>query len=176
MSNWPASIWIRIWEASVIWPLPIRVENHICLSRDVQVTGAAWWAATRIMAGVRDLMQRTRIGQAQVEYSLLIWSRGWVMLCAVCTVHKETRSVSLLVEPQNQGWRFFSGLASKPLGRVSRFGPQNRQPRFGDLGIKITMTVSWFGPQNQAGYGLSVAPQNQWEDVDGAGHMLGSRG
>jgi hypothetical protein len=32
------------------------------------------------------------------------------------------------------------------------------------------MTVSWFEPQNQAGYGLSVAPQNRWEDEDGAGH------
>jgi hypothetical protein len=32
------------------------------------------------------------------------------------------------------------------------------------------MTVSWFGPQNQVGYGLSVAPQSQWEDEDGTGH------
>jgi hypothetical protein len=24
---------------------------------------------------------------------------------------------------------------------------------------------SWFGPPNQAGYGLSVAPQNQQEDL-----------
>jgi hypothetical protein len=45
--------------------------------------------------------------------------------------------------------------------RVFRFEPQNRQLRFGDLGIKITATVSWFGPQNQACYGLSIAPQNQ---------------
>jgi hypothetical protein len=29
--------------------------------------------------------------------------------------------------------------------------------------------VSWFWPQNQVGYGLSVAPQNQWE-ADGVGH------
>jgi hypothetical protein len=27
------------------------------------------------------------------------------------------------------------------------FGPQNRQLRFGDLGLKITVTVSWFGLQ-----------------------------
>jgi hypothetical protein len=45
-------------------------------------------------------------------------------------------------------------LASKPLGRflpvcplnwwrrVSRFGPQNRLVRFGDMGLKITVTVS----------------------------------
>jgi hypothetical protein len=30
--------------------------------------------------------------------------------------------------------------------------------------------VSWFGPQNQVGYGLSVAPQNRREDEDNAGH------
>jgi hypothetical protein len=57
--------------------------------------------------------------------------------------------------------------------RVSRFGSQNRQLWFGDLGLKITATVSWFGPQNQAGFGLSVAPQNRWREV-GAGHALRS--
>jgi hypothetical protein len=31
------------------------------------------------------------------------------------------------------------------------------------------MTVSWIGPQNQVGFGLSVAPQNRWREV-GAGH------
>jgi hypothetical protein len=35
----------------------------------------------------------------------------------VCTVHVETRSASFLVEPQNQGRQFVSGLASKSLGR-----------------------------------------------------------
>jgi hypothetical protein len=37
------------------------------------------------------------------------------------------------------------------------------------LDLKITATVSWFGPQNQADFGLSVAPQNQRMEV-GAGH------
>jgi hypothetical protein len=32
------------------------VENRVSLSRDVLVTGAAWQAAMRIMAGVRDLV------------------------------------------------------------------------------------------------------------------------
>jgi hypothetical protein len=36
--------------------------------------------------------------------------------------------------------------------------------------------VSWFGPQNQAGYGLSVASQNRQEDEDGVGHTLRSSG
>jgi hypothetical protein len=38
------------------------------------------------------------------------------------------------------------GLASKPVGWVFWFGPQNRELQFGDLGLKITMIVSWFGP------------------------------
>jgi hypothetical protein len=73
----------------------------------------------------------------------------------------KTRSADFLVEPQNQGRRFVSGLASKSVARISRFVPQNRQLRFGDLAIKITATVSWFVPKNQTGFGLSVAPQNQ---------------
>jgi hypothetical protein len=34
------------------------------------------------------------------------------------------------------------------------------------------VTVSWFRPQNQVGYGLLVVPQNQREDEDGAGRDL----
>jgi hypothetical protein len=52
----------------------------------------------------------------QVGYSVAEQSRGRVTLCAVCIVHVETRSVSLLIEFQNQGRRFISGLALKPLG------------------------------------------------------------
>jgi hypothetical protein len=28
------------------------------------------------------------------------------------------------------------------------------------------VTVSWFVPQNQAGFSLSIAPQNRWREVD----------
>jgi hypothetical protein len=53
----------------------------------------------------------------------------------------------------------FLGRASKPRWwSVSWFGPQNWQLQFGDLGLKIIVTVSWFEPQNQAAYSLSVAP------------------
>jgi hypothetical protein len=95
---------------------------------------------------------------AQVEYSVAGRLRGRVAPCAVCTWHVETRSVSFLVEPQNQGGGGFPGLGLK-IGSY----------RFVDLGLKITVTVSWFGPQNQAGFGLLVAPQNQRREV-GAGH------
>jgi hypothetical protein len=54
---------------------------------------------------------------AQVGYSVAGRSRGQVTPCAVWTWHVETRSAGFLVEPQNQGRRFVSGLALKSLGR-----------------------------------------------------------
>jgi hypothetical protein len=38
----------------------------------------------------------------QIGYSMAGRSEGQVTSCAVYTVHKEMRSVGLLVEPQNQ--------------------------------------------------------------------------
>jgi hypothetical protein len=37
----------------------ISLENRVCLSRGVQVVGVAWRVATRIVAGVGDMVQRT---------------------------------------------------------------------------------------------------------------------
>jgi hypothetical protein len=79
-------------------------------------TCAAWCAVMRIMAGVGDLCRGLGM-VTQVGYSVGGRSRGWVVLCAVCTMHVKMRSVGFLVEPQNQGRRFVSGLGSKPLGR-----------------------------------------------------------
>jgi hypothetical protein len=50
---------------------------------------------------------------AQVEYSVARRSRGQMALCAVCTVHVEMSHAGFLVEPQNQGRWFVSGLPSK---------------------------------------------------------------
>jgi hypothetical protein len=52
----------------------------------------------------------------QARYSVAGRSKSRVMLCAVCTVHEDTRSMRFLVEPQNQGRWFVYGLFSKPLG------------------------------------------------------------
>jgi hypothetical protein len=41
----------------------VLLENRVCLSRGVQVVGAAWRAATRTVAGVGDLVQRTGDGR-----------------------------------------------------------------------------------------------------------------
>jgi hypothetical protein len=73
------------------------------------VAGAAWRAAMRIVAGVGDLVQRTEDGRTSRVLG------GRVAPCATCTVHVETRSAGSLVEPQNKGRQFVSGLASKPL-------------------------------------------------------------
>jgi hypothetical protein len=55
----------------------------------------------------------------QVRYSVVGRSGGRVTPCVICTVHKETSGADFLVEAQNRGQRFVSGLASKPLGYFS---------------------------------------------------------
>jgi hypothetical protein len=77
---------------------------------------------------------------AQVGYLVAGRSGGQVMLCAVCTVHEVTRSTNFLVESQNQGRRFVSGLASKPLGRFSLIWSQNRWLEF--LGLSLKTVIS----------------------------------
>jgi hypothetical protein len=45
----------------LFYPYPLfHLENRVCLTRVVQVVGAAWRAAMRIMTGVEDLVQRIR--------------------------------------------------------------------------------------------------------------------
>jgi hypothetical protein len=71
------------------------------------------------------------------------------MLCAVYTVHKETRSMGFLVEPQNHGWRFVSSLASKPWLTVCQwFGLKTTGTGFPVWATKPAATVWWFMPQN----------------------------
>jgi hypothetical protein len=41
----------------------VHLENHVCLSRGVQVAGVAWRAAMRIVAEVGDLEQRIEDGR-----------------------------------------------------------------------------------------------------------------
>jgi hypothetical protein len=61
------------------------VENRICLSHDVQMTGAAWWTATRIVTGVGDLVQRIDDGRTgRVLSDRTIKMSGGV----VCGLHR----------------------------------------------------------------------------------------
>jgi hypothetical protein len=60
------------------------LENHVCLSRDVQVAGAVWRAVMRIMTGVGDLVQRTGDGHTgQILDGRAIERSGGV----VCGLH-----------------------------------------------------------------------------------------
>jgi hypothetical protein len=78
---------------------------------------------------------------AHVGYSVAKRSRGRVALCTVCTVHVETRSVSFLVEPQNQGGGGFIGLGVKT-SSYSLVIWASKSPRwFLGLGLKTKQTL-----------------------------------
>jgi hypothetical protein len=92
---------------------------------------------------------------AQVGYSAVGRSRGRVAPCVVCTWHRETRSAGFLVEHQNQGRRFvsglaskttrtvFTGLASKPVAMVSSgLATKPAATVFSSLASKLVATVS----------------------------------
>jgi hypothetical protein len=95
----------------------------------------------------------------------------------VCSLHRAQgdRERDFLRSASKPRSMVSPSLASKPVAIVLVVWPQNHSLEFSGLGFKIgscgLATVSWFGPQKQEGYGLLVAPQNQWEDEDGTGHV-----
>jgi hypothetical protein len=80
---------------------------------------------------------------AQVGYLVAGRSRGQVAPC-----------VGFLVEHQNQGRRFVSGLTSKLLGQFSPVWPQNQWRRFLQFGFKTSGDGFLVEPQNQGGGGF----------------------
>jgi hypothetical protein len=85
-------------------------------------------------------------------WSNTYWVLGGLMIGrpgdAVCYLHRAHKDE----EHEFLDW------ASKLRLTVSWFVPQNRQLWFGDLGLKITATVSLFVHQNQTDFDLSVVP------------------
>jgi hypothetical protein len=173
MSHWLVEVWIRISDISVILPLPLyHMENRVCLSLGVQVAGATWRVAMRIMPGVGNLVWRTGDSQTQVRYSVAERSGGRLMSCSVYTVYVETRSTGFLVEPQNLGRQFSVVWPQNNWDSLSVVWPQNHWDSFLRFGIKTgddgfsrfglktsdsgfsvwaskpTATVWWFGSQN----------------------------
>jgi hypothetical protein len=82
-----------------------HVENHVCLSRGVQVTGAAWWVATRIVAEVGDLVQRTGDG-----------GTGWIL--GGRTIGRSSDAICGRHHPQGDEEQIFLGSASKSRSTV----------------------------------------------------------
>jgi hypothetical protein len=174
MSYWLGEVWIRIRNISVVLTLFfVSLENRVCLSRDVQVAGAAWRASTRIVAWVGDLVQRIadgRTGQllgsqaiersggivyglhrecGNGEHGFLGWaSKSRSTVCDWFGL-KITRIIFSGLVSKSVA-TIFSGLASKSMARVSRFVPQNRQLQFGDLDLKFSaMFLIWASKPNR---------------------------
>jgi predicted alpha/beta superfamily hydrolase len=64
------------------------LENRVCFSHGVQVAGAAWWAAMRIMTGVGDLVQRSEDDHTgEVLDGRMIGRSG----DTVCSLHRARR-------------------------------------------------------------------------------------
>jgi hypothetical protein len=73
-------------KSGTFWFSPLslfHLENHVCLSRGVQVAGAAWRAATRIVAGVGDLVQRTGDGRTGRVLGGRTIERSGVAVCGL---------------------------------------------------------------------------------------------
>jgi hypothetical protein len=86
MSHLLGEVLIRILDILVVLPLFfVSLENHVCLSCGVQVAGATWCVAMRIMVGVGDLVQRTADGRTgRVLGGRAIEKSGGV----VCGLHR----------------------------------------------------------------------------------------
>jgi hypothetical protein len=63
------------------------LENHVCLSHGVQVVGAAWCAATRTVAGVGDLVQRTGDGHTGRVLGGRVVERSGGSMCGLHRAH-----------------------------------------------------------------------------------------
>jgi hypothetical protein len=87
-----------------------------------------------------------------------------------------TRSAGLLVEHQNQGRQFVSGLASKPLGRFSPVWPKNSGDGFWRFGLKTCFDgFHWFGLKTSGGDFLQFGLKTGGDGFSRFGLKTGSR-
>jgi hypothetical protein len=114
-----------------VFLLPLfRLENHVCLSHDVQVASAAWRAAMRTMAGVGDLVQRTGDGRTGQVFG-------------VRAVEKSGGTVCGLHRARGDEERGFLSWASKSRSTVCEwFGLKTTRTVFTGLASKLVATVS----------------------------------
>jgi hypothetical protein len=65
------------------------LDNHVCLSRDVQLAGATCRVATRIMVGVGDLVQRIRDGRTDQILDNRMIGRSSDTVCGMHCAHRD---------------------------------------------------------------------------------------
>jgi hypothetical protein len=75
-----------------------RLENHVCLSRGVQVAGAARRAVMRIVVGVGDLVQRTGDGRTSRVLGGPVIERSGDDVYGLHRAHRD-ECAGFLVEP-----------------------------------------------------------------------------
>jgi hypothetical protein len=138
MSHWLVEVWIRIQDISIVLALSLfHLENRICLSHGVQVVGAAWRAMMKIVTGVGDLMQKTGDGRTGRVLGGWAIERSGGAVCGLHRAREDEKHTFLgwASKPRSTVCEWlglkttrtvFSGLASKPVAQVFRFGPQNR--------------------------------------------------
>jgi hypothetical protein len=66
-----------------------NLENHVFLSRGVQVASATWLTVMRIMAGVGDLVQRTRDGRTGRVLGDRMIGRSGDVVCGLHRAHRD---------------------------------------------------------------------------------------
>jgi hypothetical protein len=148
MSYWLGDIWIQIQDISFVLPLSCSLENHVCLSCGVQVTGVAWQTETRIVSGVGDLVQRTGDGRTgQILSGQAIERSG----DAMCGLHRA----------RGDEERGFLGWASKPRLTICQwFDLKTTRIIFSGLASKSVATV-FSSLASKSVVGFLVEPQNQ---------------
>jgi hypothetical protein len=67
------------------------VENHVRLSRGVQLVGATWRAAMKIVARVGDLVQRTGDGRISQILSSQTIERSDDVMCDLYCAHEDKK-------------------------------------------------------------------------------------
>jgi hypothetical protein len=71
-----------------VFLLPLfRSENRVCLSRGVQVAGAAWHAVMKTMVGVGDVVQRTGDGRTSQVLGGRAVERSGGTMCGLHLAH-----------------------------------------------------------------------------------------
>jgi hypothetical protein len=105
------------------------LKDHVCLSRGVQVAGAAWRAMMRIVVGVGGLVQRIGDGRTAWVLSGRMIRRSADAVCGLHRTHGDDE-------------RGFVDLASKPRSTICHwFGLKTTGTVFSDLASKPVVMV-----------------------------------